>query len=230
MVMRLDPSTDISLAPPNPPDALLASNEGFESLNNQALENRNDLKYFKEMESSGKFDLMVARSDFMPTLTARAGVGSNYNNIQGYPNRSFEQQFFGDNTYLGASLNLYIPIFNGMRNQAQYVRSKIMYENSVLDRENTEFTITSEVLNAYQNYNDAVLSYQLAVANMEAAEQAYNYNKESYDLGLINIIEFSKANSDYFKAKSDLVGAKYTLMFQDIFLKSVLGTLEAEDL
>ncbi|MDH5603889.1 MAG: TolC family protein [Cyclobacteriaceae bacterium] len=227
IILRMNPSVELTLVEPKMDmDGLPSSPGTYETLIEIALGNRKDLKGLEKLEQYGRYEMMISKASFLPQLSAFAGMGSRYNNIHGLNNRAFDQQFFNDNTYMGTGLSLFIPIFNGMSSRASLVRAKMFYENKKTDRENAEFTISSEVIQAHQNYHDAILNYQLSLANMEAAEAAYRLNVESFELGISGLLDFSQANKDYYQAKSDMVGAKYTLLFQDIFLKSTLGTLE----
>lgn len=227
LAMQSDPSIDYQLVAPQL-NNIVQDDFSLEELYITAESQRGDLQASMLMENSQKFDMAITRAGGLPSLSAFAAYGSQYNKVHGLDNRAFSQQFFTDNTYLYYGLAINIPIFNGLGNRASYTQSKIAYQNATLDREKNELIVKSEVLNAYLNYNDALKVFELANAQMVAAEKSYSLNKESYDLGLLNLIEFSQANRDYFMAKSDLAQARFTLMFQGIMVHNATGTLAEE--
>jgi outer membrane protein len=90
--------------------------------------------------------------------------------------------------------------------------------------------VKSDVLRAYQNFNDAKTSYEASEAQLRAAELTYKMEKERYDLGISNMVQLTTTNQAYIKAKGDFQNAKYTLMFQKLLLNYATGTLKVEDI
>ena len=168
----------------------------------------------------------------MPSLYAGASYGSRYNYVYGGgdENRSFNDQFTKDNTQLSYGLSITIPIYNGLRYRAQAAQTRVTYENAKIASKNTEIVVKTDVLNAFQNFNDAKAAYEASDAQLRAAELSYKVEKERYDLGISDIAQLTISNQAYVKAQGDFQSSKFTLMFQRLLINYAIGTLKFEDI
>jgi outer membrane protein len=106
----------------------------------------------------------------------------------------------------------------------------VTYENAKIRTTNMEVTVKSDVIRAFQNFNDAKTSYEAAEAQLRAAELTYRMEKERYDLGISNMVQLTTTNQALVKAKGDFESAKFTLMFQRLSINYATGTLKLEDI
>ena len=128
-----------------------------------------------------------------------------------------------DNKSHNFSLQLSIPIFNGFsisnnvkRNQINVERSKYLLEQEKLNLEST----------VYQAFNDAkgaLKAYEATVKTLSAREQAFDYSKERYNVGLLNSFDFSQSQNQFVVAQSDVVRAKYDFIFKLKVLEFYFG-------
>lgn len=203
----------------------------LENLNTQALENRADLKQASNTERAAQLGFLSRRGRYYPNLSAFAEMNSRYNYIHGAPdNRTFDQQFRSDNRQFNYGLSLQIPIFNGLANRALVVQQRVLFENAQLTTKNTEVRVKSDVLIAYQNYQDARASFSAAESQLKSGELSYKMEKERFDLGISNIVQLTTAQQSYVKAQSDFASAQFTLMFQKLLIGYATGTLRVDDL
>jgi len=202
----------------------------LENLNTAAMENRADLKQVANQERAAQLGYFARRGTYFPNLTAFAGLNSQYNYIHGMSNRSFEQQFRSDNRRINYGLSLSIPIYGGFAGRAQVTQQRVAFENARLTTKNTEVRVKSDVLIAYQNYQDAQASFTSAEAQLKAGELSYQMEKERYDLGISNIVQLTTAQQAYVRAQSDFASAQFTLMFQKLLINYATGTLQEEDI
>lgn len=223
--LQLDPLTTIELVDPSW-ELLEVKNKGGEiaELVQTALENRSDYQTFRMLELSFKHLYSVNKVNALPTLSAFGSVGSFYTDAS-VPN--FKDQF-DTNQRLQYGLTLNIPIFNRLENRYQLVRSKVLYENAKLDRENTEIQVKSDVIRAYNNYQDVLQAYEVSQAQFEAAQMAFDFEKERYNLGIINLVDFTIANRTYVEAETNYAQATFNLLFQKIALDFAVGILKFE--
>ena len=49
---------------------------------------------------------------------------------------------------------------------------------------------------------------------MKAQEEAYRINKQRYEIGAINFVEYQVSENDLFRSRSDLTRAKYSFIFR----------------
>jgi outer membrane protein len=143
--------------------------------------------------------------------------------------RAFKNQFRTDNVYKQYGLQLSIPIFNGFQNRTSYVRQRIQYENSKLDRLNLENQIKVDVLRAFRNYEGSRKAFSVTVDQLKAAQLAFDLETERYNLGVTNFVDFINANRVFVQAQTDKAQAEYRFLFQKVLLDYAVGTLKVED-
>lgn len=202
-----------------------------ENLNTTALQSRADLKQATNTERAAQLGYLSRRGRYFPSLSGFAEMNSRYNYIHGAPdNRTFDQQFRSDNRQFNYGVSLQVPIFSGLANRAQVTQQRVLFENAKLNTVSTEVRVKSDVLIAYQNYQDAQASFSSAEAQLRAGELSYKMEKERYDLGISNIVQLTTAQQSYVKAQSDFASAQFTLMFQKLLINYATGTLQEEDI
>lgn len=131
-----------------------------------------------------------------------------------------------DNLFKAVSVNLNIPIFNGLQTRASVQRAVIQKENAEIAVLETENTLRQTIETAY---NDALASsktYNSSLKQVRAQEEAYRVNKQRYELGAINFVEYNVSENSLFQAKSDLARAKYNFVFR----KKVLDFYQGKEL
>jgi outer membrane protein len=211
-------------------NALVADSVSLNEMLALAQGRRSDLKQADFSEKAARFGYSALKGRYYPSLYAGASYGSRYNYIYGDVNRTFDQQFREDNVSFSYGLNLSIPIFYGFQRRSQAAFSKVTYENAKIRTHNTQVTVKSDVIRAYQNFNDTKTAYSASSAQLRAAELTYNMEKERYDLGISTMVQLTTTNQAYVKAKGDFQNAKYNLMFQRLMIAYATGTLKIEDI
>jgi outer membrane protein len=206
---------------------------------NTAMQYRADYRRAVTQETSQKFGMRASRSAFAPNLSAFYTYSSAYNyqyNLDSAGranprnNREFNQQFREDNVRKNYGLSLNIPIFNGLQNRVTYVQQRVQYENAILNKQSVEFQLRNDVKRTATNFDGIRQAYQISLARLRAAELAFQFETERYNLGITAIIDYSTANNAYIQALTDKAQAEYRLLFQKIQLEYTLGTLKVEDL
>lgn len=221
-------------------DAITMDKMDMTTLLNTAMQYRSDYQRAVKLEASQKFAARAARSGYLPSLTAFAGYGSSYNFQRNLPdsvlqqdpsiNRPFNQQVREDNVYKNYGLRLTIPVFNGLQNRANYVQQRVLSDNAILNKQNVEFQLRNDVRRTAVNFEGIRQAYQISLTRLRAAELAFQFETERYNLGITSIVEYTTANNAYIQALTDKAQAEYRLLFQKIQLEYTLGTLKVEDL
>lgn len=224
--LQLDPLTNLLLQDPSW-DLLEVKGSSLEinNLIETALLNRGDYQELLMLERATKFGLSVSKTGSLPSLSAFGSIGSYYTDasIPTFP----DQLDANLRTRFGVSLD--IPIFNGLQNRQQVVRSKVNFENAKLNRENIEIQVKSDVIRAYNNYQDVLQAYEVSQAQFEAAQMAFDFEKERYNLGIINLVDYTVANRTFVEAETNFAQATFNLLFQKIALDFAVGILKLED-
>jgi outer membrane protein len=233
--LQLDPTIPFELQDPEWEINDL-SNLTLEELNTIATERRSDLKRAEQTEKASLFTFQATKGGYFPSITAFGSYGSRYNYIHASSalpdpdNREFDQQFYEDNTQLTYGISFRIPIYNALVTRANSVRSKMLYENAKLQTENTQIVVKSEVILAHQNLRDAETAFEAATAQLEAAKVSNDLERERYNLGISDIVTLNLSNQTLIRAQGDYESARYTLMFQKLYVNYATGTLTFEDI
>ncbi len=120
----------------------------------------------------------------------------------------------GDNIFKNLSFQLTIPILNGFSTRANVQRNIINQELANVAVKETENTLRQSIETAYNDAAASARSYSSSVKQVNAQQEAYRMNKQRFEVGALNIIEYQVSENDLFRAKSDLTRAKYNFIFK----------------
>ena len=120
-------------------------------------------------------------------------------------------------------LNLNIPIFNGWQSQYAVRQAKINLASQQLNEYNAELTLKQSVYKAHNNALNSIEKYKAAKHADDAAQRALDFAKKRYDLGLTSTVDLLVTQNLAFNAASNLVSAKYDLIFKLKVIDYYLG-------
>ena len=135
------------------------------------------------------------------------------------PNGAFQntntfQNQFKDNVYRTLSLQLTIPIFNSYQSRSTYQRSVINQKRAEINEIETGNTLRQNVETSYNDAVAASKTYNSSLKQVEARDEAYRMTKQRFEIGAANYVEYLLAENELYRAKSDLVRAKYDFIFK----------------
>lgn len=183
----------------NPTDkpSLSVQSVDIQSAVSRALAERTDIVISRRNVDSSRLSLEVTKGALMPDLNFSAGYSSSG---QGGPTRVGNTIIPGG--YLDALRAAYgfeLPTWNigfnfsypiGMRAaKASYARSLIQLDQSLARIKSQELTISTAVINAGLNVENAYKLYQAAVKSREAAERQADANQVRFDNGMLTNFE-----------------------------------------
>lgn len=145
----------------------------------------------------------------------------NYVPILGRAAPLWEQ--FDENKGHSFGLSLNIPILNGFAARNNVQRAKIALERSEIALRQEEIDLERNVYTAYTDAVGALKAYEAAVITAEARENAFNYARERYDVGLINIFDLNQAQTLAVNAQSEVLRTKYDYIFRVKILEFYFG-------
>ncbi|WP_264519740.1 TolC family protein [Flavobacterium sp. N1994] len=140
----------------------------------------------------------VIEPNFLPVFSKAAPVFDQFSNNKGHN--------FG--------LELRIPIFNGFSARGNLERSKVSYEKSKNAFEQAKIDLKTNVYKAISDAKGALKTYESSTATLEARQEAFNYAKEKYAVGMMNAFDFNQSQTLYSTAQSDAIRAKYDYIFK----------------
>jgi outer membrane protein len=196
------------------PEAILA----------KAKEERVELKIAKTNLEIAERDVKISRGAYQPTLSGFYSFSTRASNAERLlfdgagnpvlagPLPLFDQFSNNKGHSFGAQLN--IPILNGFAARNNVSRSKIALERSQISMQQAELDLERNVYNAITDAKGALNSYESATSALEARQQAFNYAKEKFAVGLMNTFEFNQAQTLFNNAQSEVLRTKYDYIFK----------------
>ena len=196
-----------------------------EAIVQKANEVRVEIKIAQANLDLTQRDIKIARGALQPSLTGfysfstRAsysdrivGIDTNGNPILASPLPLFDQ--FSNNKGHNFGLQLSFPIFNGFSAQGNVDRSKINYEKSKNAFDQAKLDLESNVYKAITDAKGALKTYETSIAVLEARQEAFNYAKEKYAVGMMNAFDFNQSQTLYINSQSDVIRTKYDYIFK----------------
>jgi outer membrane protein len=142
-----------------------------------------------------------------PIFATRIVPGGDFREV------GFKQQY-NDNLGRSLGLNISVPLFNGYATRANVKRSVISREQARIGALQQENTLRQTVETAVNDVLAAHRTYISSEKQVQARDEAFRMTKQRFDAGAANFVEYQVAENDLFQAKSDMLRAKYDLIFR----------------
>lgn len=130
---------------------------------------------------------------------------------------------FRDNKGQSFGAQLSIPIFNGFSARNNVERSKVSLEKSKIAVEQEELTLQRNVYTAFTDAKGGLNAYESALSALDARQEAYNYAKEKYAVGMMNSFDFNQSQTLLSAAQSEVLRTKYDYIFKIKILEFYFG-------
>ena len=169
-------------------------------------------------------NILIAKSAKYPTLSFNAGLGTNYYKTL---NGNYKQDSFGsqikNNFSQSLGLQLNVPIFNRFATRNSIKSASIDKENQQLALDNVKKTLYKEIQQVYYNTVAAEAKYKSSLQAEVTSKDAFNLTQSKYENGKATITEFNESKNNMMKAESDLVQARYQLIYQKALIDFYRG-------
>ncbi len=164
-------------------------------------------------------DTRILYSDYIDYVTPEGG---------GAPQPVFKSQpgfltQVWDNIGHAFGFQLQIPILNGFATRNNVERSRVALERSKLAFEQQDLDLERNIYTAFTDAQGAMRAYEAAVSASKAREEALNYAKERYEVGLINVFDLNQAQTLSVNAQSEVLRTKYDHIFRIKILELYFG-------
>ncbi|MES2812405.1 MAG: TolC family protein [Bacteroidota bacterium] len=200
--------------------------ENPKTIFNKAKETRTELKLAETNLQIAQKDIQIAKGAYQPSLSGFYNFGTSvlHKNtlIPSSLIPSFSDQV-GDNKGQNFGFQLSIPIFNGFATRNNVFRSKIALEKSKLVLEQQETELERTVYTAFTDTKGAQKSFEAANTTLEARQNAMNYAKERYEVGLMNVFDYNQTQTLFVNAQSEVLRTKYDYIFRTKILEFYFG-------
>lgn len=193
---------------------------------NNALNIFPDIKLANLRSLAAKQAIAVAKGAYAPSLSLGAGINTSYsyqfNYAGAFPQSSFADQI---NQRLGQSIgmSLQIPIFNGFTARSSVRKAKITYQNNLTTEQLAKNNLNKVVFQATTDLRAAQSRYGSTQNAFNAQKDAFYVVEQRYNVGLVNSLDYSTAQTNRNKAEIDFIQAKYDLLFRAKVIDYYLG-------
>lgn len=190
----------------------------------KAKEERVELKIAKTNLEMAERDLKIARGAYQPSLqgfyslNTRAGytdrvIGFNGTTPIFAPALPLFEQFDNNKGHsFGFQMN--IPLLNGFSVRNNVDRSKIALDRSKIAFSQQELDLERNIYTAFTDAKGAMKANESAIITLEARQEAYNYAKEKFAVGMLNAFDLNQSQSLFVNAQSEVVRTKYDYIFR----------------
>lgn len=200
----------------------------------KAKGSRTELKIARTNLEIAEKNVAIAKGAYQPTLQGFYSFNSrvSYADVPKFdstgaligtqsPNPFWEQFDANKGQSFGAQLS--IPVFNGFATKNNVERSRVSLEKSKITLEQQELDLQRNVYTAFTDAKGALNAHESAIVALESRQEAYNYAKEKYDVGLMNSFDFNQAQTLLTNAQSEVLRTKYDYIFKIKILEFYFG-------
>jgi len=196
----------------------------------KAKELRTELKIAKTNLEIAEKNVTIAKGAYQPSLQGFYNINTRISYADTFdfqtgtsrPADPFGTQFT-DNKGQAFGAQLSIPIFNGFSVKNNVERSKVNLEKSKIAVEQEELTLQRNVYTAFTDAKGGLNAYESAISALDARQEAYNYAKERYAVGMMNSFDFNQSQTLYTVAQSEVLRTKYDYIFKIKILEFYFG-------
>ncbi|HEX6746425.1 MAG TPA: TolC family protein [Longimicrobium sp.] len=221
--LQLDPRGEYAFQAP-PAGTGTAAVGSLDALLDQAFARRVDLSARQTDLAAAQQGVRAAQAGRLPTVTVSAGYNTSVNSNQdlGLFDQLNERQ--GGSVSVGLSL----PIFDRGNTAAEVQRARIQQDNARIALENQRQQVGLEVRRALLDWQSAQQQLAAAQAQVTAAQQSLTATDQRYRAGVGTLVELTQARAVLAQAQSQLVSARYNLVFQRTLVDYYVGNLDPD--
>lgn len=168
--------------------------------------------------NSSRKQLSMAWGQVSPTISLSGSLSTRYSETAPNPLDITKEYPFMDQIkdYYNQqiSIGLSIPIFNRLQVKNSISNAKLGLNEAELQLEMAQKALYKEVQQAHADAVAAMQKYNSSLEAVSYNEEAFKYTNQQYELGLVNMVDYSQAQNNYTKAQSDMLQAKYEYIFK----------------
>jgi len=212
-----------------------------------------DIKLAEVQQEGYLQAIKIAKGGYYPVVSLFGGLGTNYSSIsqnvvgtstvqtqigvlQGTttpvigqfqspiysPSYSITNQF-GNNLNESFGVSVQIPIFNRFLARTTVKKARLNYEYAQLSTELAKNTLSKTITQAVLDVQAAEKQYVSAQQTYYANKEAFNVVQQRYNVGLVNSLDYNTSLTNYNKAETDMIEAKYAVVFRSKVIDYYLG-------
>jgi outer membrane protein len=162
---------------------------------------------------SSEKEVDIARGYLLPRLSFNLGWGTYVSKYDGQQNFDF-QQGLKDNSSQYYGLSLSIPIFNALSARTGVKNANIGVLNAEYALEQEKQVLRKEIQQAHADAQGAFRQYVAGQSAVDSYKESFRYTEKRYSVGMVNSVDYNVAKTEFMKAESDFIQAKYTYLLR----------------
>jgi outer membrane protein len=162
---------------------------------------------------SSEMDVNIAKGALMPRLSFNLGWNTYVSKFDGQPNFDFGQSF-KDNASQYYGLSLSVPIFNSLSARTGVKNANIGVLNAQYALEQEKQVLRKEIQQAHADAQAAFRQYEAGRSAVDSYQESFRYTEKRYNVGMVNSVDYNVAKTEFMKAESDFIQAKYTYLLR----------------
>ena len=186
-------------------DKMTLLDKSIDDILSTVLTTRNEVKLAEQNIEIANQQIEITKGNYLPNISGFASLGSSelddFNNLN-------------DNFGVFYGLQLDVPIFNRYATKNAVSRNQVNSMRTQYELEQTKLNLTQNVYQTYLDAKASKKSFEVAQTAVEAQQLAYNYAQNRYEVGISNSLDFSQAKLRLQNTQTQLIQAKYNLLFQ----------------
>lgn len=212
---------------------------GEKDLIKKALEQRRDFQSTKLVAQATRWDVVSARSAFMPRLDFVATYGAvarhlDFQNVNGVDvtpatQRSLDNQLQNQTAYTYGVV-LTWNIFDRWTTGYNVEKAKTQAFKAEIDETDSQYQVVGEVKQARNDFEAALQQLITSEKGVTAARKAYEVSQGRYEVGSLNFIDLSTTQTALVQAEAARAQALIGYELQRRALEFALGTTSVEGL
>jgi outer membrane protein len=183
-------------------------NRSIEELIAQARRRRPDLAARVASLGASEADIRYARSQFFPVVGLSTGYGEN---LWNFTFKTPDTVQTGQPQY-SALLTLKWDLFTGFKRLNDMRAAQDNRDVARADLKSAEIEVIAEMWRAYYELESSRSKYEYALSLVEATQEAYEANFQTYQQGLSTIVELLTAERDLANARYTFISSKAQLL------------------
>jgi outer membrane protein len=212
-LLARNPATAFDVPDTIPVESGLALDAWRADLSNRNLTVREARAQLKASEFSAK----ESRGAYLPSLTGGLGYSTAPEALNTAPATGSDAV-----TY---SLNLSVPLFNGLRTRQSVGTSRIALRQQETSLKQVEQDVLTDYAAAEGRYTSGLRQISLEERNIEVARQQAEAARERFRVGASSALEFRDAQQRLLNARVRLATVRQTVKQSELALKRLAGVL-----
>lgn len=181
----------------------------------QAYQNAPELQASRAQVKAINQNYAIARSGYLPSLSARGSVGQSSTDVSGTTTNL---------TPKSASVTLNQNLFRGGRTRAEVARAEAEINSAKAQLKDTEQRVLLSTISAYMNVIRDYKTYDIRRNNVKTLNRQLEAAEIRFDVGEITRTDVAQAQARQARAKAALAGAEAQLATSRAEFQALVGT------